>query len=96
MQEIPIDAVKNQRFDVVLKEKTYTVYITYNEDFGYFQISINLGDEVVIANRKATFDRNILIEAFGLGSLLGLYNVGDVIDPTFNDFGDGVKLLYEE
>lgn len=95
MQEIPIYAVKDQKLQVVLNEKTYDLTINYVEKYDYFTISIDLDGESVISNRVATLDRNILIDAFGLGSVLGLFNVGEVEEPTYEDFGDGIKLIYE-
>lgn len=96
MQEIPISPVENQKFDVVLSDKTYTLTIRHIEKYSYYTISIDLDDVVVFANRVATFNRNVLIEAFGLGSVLGLFNTGEVDSPTYEDFGTNIKLIYEE
>lgn len=96
MQEIPIEALENQNFQTIFKGNTYDCSITHNRAYGYYQFSCSLNGESVIANRKMTFDRNILIEAFGLGTRLGLYNVENVEDLDYTNFGAGIKLIYEE
>lgn len=97
-QEIPIDAVANQRFEVVFKDIKYVLEITQNRLFDFYLLSIYLEGEPILLNRKLTFDRNA-IEPFlelNIGSVLGLYRVDETAGSTFEDFGTKIKLLYEE
>jgi len=96
MQEIKIENVKQQSFETVFNDKTYNVIIRYIDKYDYSTISVEYNGESIIANRVATIDRNVLIDSFGLGSLLGLFNVGEVKNPNYENFGTDVKLIYEE
>ena len=99
MQEIPIDAIENQSFQVTLKGNIkYDMELMYNRLYNYFTLTIKLDDEYILTSRKLSFGRNIIdgYDYLDLGSTLGLYKVAEADEYTYENLGVELKLLYEE
>jgi len=97
---IPIAGVPNENFRLTLDNKEYRFSFYYNFTFRFWVMSLGFGSETIFQNVK-------VVQGINIGDIYnpsrtlfkGVFYIsslsGSQADPTFDNFGKDMRLIYE-